>query len=72
MSNKIHKGDDKVLLGVCSGFAEYLKVDKLIVRALALILCFLADPISVSIMYVLTAMIMPPKDNDNGNSCNLV
>lgn len=72
MNNKIYKGDDKLLLGVCSGFAEYFKVDKLIVRVLAIILCFLVDPISVSIMYVLTAMIMPPKDDDNGNSRNLV
>ena len=74
MDNRIYKGDDKVFFGVCSGFAEYFKIDPLIIRVLLLILCFLTDTIAISIVYVLTAMIMPSKDDDNNglNNYNLV
>ena len=72
MDNRIYKGDDKVFFGVCSGFAEHFKIDPSIIRVLLLILCFLTDTIAISIVYVLTAMIMPPKDDDNGNNYNLV
>ena len=74
MDNRIYKGDDKVFFGVCSGFAEHFKIDPLIIRVLLLILCFLTDTIAISIVYVLTAMIMPSKDDDNNglNNYNLV
>ena len=74
MDDRIYKGDDKVFFGVCSGFAEYFKIDPSIIRVLLLILCFLTDTIAISIVYVLTAMIMPSKDDDNNglNNYNLV
>ena len=74
MDDRIYKGDDKVFFGVCSGFAEYFKIDSSIIRVLLLILCFLTDTIAISIIYVLTAMIMPSKDDGNNdlNSYNLV
>ena len=70
MDNRIYKGDDKVFFGVCSGFAEYFKIDPLIIRVLLLILCFLTDTIAISIIYVSTAMIMPSKDDDNNDFNN--
>ena len=74
MNDRIYKGDDKLFLGVCSGFAAYFKIDPSIIRVLLLILCFLTDTIAISIVYVLTAMIMPSKDDDNNglNNYNLV
>ena len=74
MDDRIYKGDDKVFFGVCSGFAEYFKIDPSIIRVLLLILCFLTDTIAISIIYVLAAMIMPSKDDDNNdfNNYNLV
>ena len=74
MSNKIYKGDDKVFFGVCSGFAEHFKIDPLIIRVLLIILYFLTNTIAISIIYVLAAMIMPSKDDDNNdfNNYNLV
>lgn len=74
MNDRIYKGDDKIFLGVCSGFAEYFKIDPSIIRVLLLILCFLTDTIAISIVYILTAMIMPSKDDDNNglNNYNLV
>ena len=74
MDDRIYKGDDKVFFGVCSGFAEHFKIDSSIIRVLLLILCFLTDTIAISIVYVLTAMIMPSKDDDNNglNNYNLV
>ena len=74
MNDRIYKGDDKIFLGVCSGFAEHFKIDPYIIRVLLLILCFLTDTIAISIVYVLIAMIMPSKDDDNNglNNYNLV
>ena len=74
MDDRIYKGDDKVFFGVCSGFAEHFKIDPSIIRVLLLILCFLTDMIAISIVYVLTAMIMPSKGDDNNglNNYNLV
>lgn len=73
MDDRIYKGDDKVFFGVCSGFAEHFKIDPSIIRVLLLILCFLTDMIAISIVYVLIAMIMPSKDDDNNglNNYNL-
>ena len=73
MDDRIYKGDDKVFFGVCSGFAEHFKIDPSIIRVLLLILCFLTDTIAISIVYVLIAMIMPYKDDDNNglNNYNL-
>ena len=70
MDDRIYKGDDKVFFGVCSGFAEYFKIDPSVIRVLLLILCFLTDTIAISIIYVLTAMIMPSKDDDNNDLNN--
>ena len=70
MEDRIYKGDDKVFLGVCSGFAEHCKIDPSVIRVLLLILCFLTDTIAISIIYVLTAMIMPSKDDDNNDLNN--
>ena len=70
MNDRIYKGDDKVFFGVCSGFAEHFKIDPSIIRVLLLILCFLTDTIAISIIYVLIAMIMPSKDDDNNDLNN--
>lgn len=74
MGNKIYKGDDKIFFGVCSGFAEHFKIDPSIIRVLLIILYFLTNTIAISIIYVLAAMIMPSKDDDNNdfNNYNLV
>lgn len=73
MNDRIYKGDDKIFLGVCSGFAEHFKIDPYIIRILLLILCYFTDTIAISIVYVLIAMIMPSKDDDNNglNNYNL-
>ena len=70
MDDRIYKGDDKVFFGVCSGFAEHFKIDPSIIRVLLLILCFLTDTIAISIIYVLIAMIMQSKDDDNNDLNN--
>ena len=70
MDDRIYKGDDKVFFGVCSWFAEHFKIDPSVIRVLLLILCFLTDTIAISIVYVLTAMIMPSKDDDNNDLNN--
>ena len=70
MDDRIYKGDDKVFFGVCSGFAEHVTIDPSIIRVLLLILCFLTDTIAISIIYVLIAMIMPSKDDDNNDLNN--
>ena len=73
MNDRIYKGDDKIFLGVCSGFAKHFKIDPYIIRVLLLILCYFTDTIAISIVYVLIAMIMPSKNDDNNglNNYNL-
>lgn len=66
MKNRIYKGSNKIIFGVCSGFAEYFETDPLVFRLLFLS-AFLLLPsfISVMILYLISALIMPSKDDEN-------
>lgn len=62
---------NKVLTGVCGGFAEYFNIDPTIVRVvwIAVSLVFGAGAIAVSVIaYVVAAIIMPEeKETDDNN-----
>lgn len=61
MTKKLYRGDDRVLGGVCSGFAEYMDFDPVAVRlgyaALTLFTAFAGIP-----FYIVAWIIIPPKD----------
>lgn len=62
MKNKLYKGTDKVIFGVCSGFAECFETDPLVFRLLFLAAFILSSHfISVGIIYLISAFLMPNK-----------
>ena len=70
------KTSDKMLMGVCSGLAEYFNVDKTIIRlAWVLISFFLGAGLGGIIIYIIAGIIIPdensvqpPFDGGNGNN----
>ena len=62
MTKKLHRSDDRVLGGVCAGFAEYMDFDPVAVRlgyaALTLFTAFAGIP-----FYIVAWIIIPPKNN---------
>ena len=62
MKNKLYKGTDKIIFGVCSGFAECFETDPLVFRLLFLATFILSFHfIGVGIVYLICAFIMPSK-----------
>lgn len=62
MKNKLYKGTDKVIFGVCSGFAECFETDPLVFRLLFLASFILSSHfIGVVIIYLICALVMPSK-----------
>ena len=63
MKNKIYKGSEKVIFGVCSGLAEYFETDPLLFRLLFLAVFALpAFNLSIIIIYLISAFLMPSKN----------
>ena len=69
---KLKKSNNKVICGVCGGIADYFGIDATIVRILVVILsCFWGSGL---LIYIVTALIMPPADTEdlyNDNVDNL-
>ena len=58
MEKKLYKSsNDKVLAGVCGGFAEYFAVDTVVVRLLWIVFTFMG--FAGLIAYIIAAIIMP-------------
>ena len=64
MTKKLYRSDDRVIAGVCAGFAEYMDFDPVAVRlgyaALTLLTAF-----SGGLFYIVAWIIMPPKNSLN-------
>ncbi|HLD05232.1 MAG TPA: PspC domain-containing protein [Candidatus Nanoarchaeia archaeon] len=58
---KLYRGKNKMLLGVCSGIAEYLKVDPTVIRIAWVLLTILTGIVFGIVAYFICAMIMPEK-----------
>lgn len=57
--NKLQRNpEDKMLFGVCSGLAEYLNIDTVIVRLVFVLLILFGNGIGV-IGYIILAILMP-------------
>jgi len=57
---KIYLGDDKKIMGVCSGMAEYFNMDPTVVRLAAVALLFITGG-SAAIAYLIAGVVMPKK-----------
>lgn len=60
MSEKrlVRYSDDKMLFGVCSGLADYLNIDTVIVRLVFFLLTVFGNGLGL-LVYVLLAILMP-------------
>lgn len=62
MIKKLYRSDNRVIAGVCAGFAEYMDFDPVAVRlgyaALTLLTAF-----SGVLFYIVAWIIMPPKNS---------
>lgn len=56
----LKRGKDKVLFGVCSGFAEYLDADTTLIRLLMACAALMSCGYSV-LFYIIAALLMPSK-----------
>ena len=61
MNKRLCKSDNKILLGVCGGIAEYFDADPTMVRlAVAAMICL---DLSFLPVYLLISLILPNKEN---------
>ncbi|MFP4546497.1 MAG: PspC domain-containing protein [Fidelibacterota bacterium] len=66
MARKLYRNDkDKIIAGVCSGIAEYLNIDPVIVRIIALGLFFMHG--FGLLTYIIAWVIIPPKEFKDEN-----
>ena len=56
---KLTRSEDRKLLGVCGGIAEYFELDPTIVRLLLVLFCLLGG--SGILAYIIAALIMPER-----------
>lgn len=64
---KLYKSsDNKMVSGVCAGFAEYLGLDVSIVRIVWAVLC-LINGLGV-VAYIIAAVVLPEKDTNDDNT----
>ena len=59
---KLKKSDKKMILGVCSGIAEYFNIDATLIRLVFIILLIATKFFPLAIIYVVAAIIMPDSD----------
>lgn len=60
MEKRLYRSDNRMLLGVCGGIAEYFGIDPTMVRLLWVLLTFIG--FSGLIIYIIAAFIMPAKN----------
>ncbi|MCH4890538.1 PspC domain-containing protein [Acidaminobacter sp. JC074] len=58
MEKQLRKSQDKMLLGVCGGLAEYFNIDPSIVRIILALFTLLGG--SGILLYIILAIIMKP------------
>lgn len=63
MEKRLFKGRNRMICGVCSGVAEYFKVDPTLIR-LAVVFLTVIGWGSGIVAYIIVAVIMPEKEID--------
>ncbi len=60
---KLTKGHEKMLMGVCSGIAEYFDIDVTLARAIYAVASIFVAGFPGVILYIILAIVMPePSD----------
>lgn len=61
MTKKLYRSDNRVIAGVCAGFAEYMDFDPVAVR-LGYAFLTLCTAFAGTLFYIVAWIIMPPKN----------
>ena len=61
---RLYKGRDKMLAGVCSGFADYFNIDVTIIRVIYAIASLFMAGFPGLIVYIVLAIVMPDPPQD--------
>ena len=68
MNKRLYKSNDKIIVGVAGGIAEYFQIDKTIIRIIWLVLVLF---FGVGFLpYIICAVLMPKKSNDINENFN--
>ena len=59
---RLTKSDDKVLAGVCGGVADFLGLDRSLVRVLVALVIFFSGIVTGLIVYLVAALVLPEAD----------
>ncbi len=63
--------NDRVIFGICSGIAQYLELDKTIVRII-MVLLFFCSFFLVGILYIIAYFIMPVDPYSGGSNPDII
>jgi phage shock protein C len=61
---QLYRSNNKMILGVCAGLAEYFNLDPVLVRLLFMILTLMGGP--GLLLYLILAAVMVPADRVTG------
>ena len=67
---RLCKSNDKMILGVCSGIADFLNVDRTVIRLCAVLLTILGILPGI-LVYIIFALIMPPTELSDEDASKL-
>ncbi|NCC86813.1 MAG: PspC domain-containing protein [Clostridia bacterium] len=63
MNKKLYKSStDRMLSGVCGGFADYINADSTVVRAFFVLISILSAAFPGILVYIILAIVMPERD----------
>lgn len=62
MNNKLHRSHDKVLAGVCGGFAEHYGWDAAMIRIFYAAAMVFTGFFPLGVIYIIAAVVMPEAD----------
>lgn len=57
--------NDKIIWGICSGIAQYLDLDKTVVRIIMVIFLIFTGFFPIALLYVIAYFIMPVDPSSN-------
>lgn len=67
LKKKLTKSPDKVFLGVFGGIADYLHIDRTLVRVIGVLIFAFTGFFPMGIFYLLAALVMPDADPKDKN-----
>lgn len=65
MNKRLTKSNDKLLAGVCGGFADFFEIDPTMVRVGYAILMVFSAGFPGVLLYLILCIIMPPCDTNS-------